>query len=138
MARRSFTRWKNLQKLDLNLVPRGPGAYQMATNRPLARAVGVDPLGIIDIGESTNLRKRLKDFMRCAAQRGQEGHMAGWRYSFFRLERYLPLASLRVRWKATQTKAAAYRAECKMLSQYLHRHCELPPLNYKFNWDTFD
>jgi len=138
MARHSLTRWRNLQDLDLTLVPGSPGAYQVATNRPLARTVGVDPLGIIDIGESTNLRKRLKNFMRCAAQRGQEGHMAAWRYNHFHLERHLPLASLRVRWVVTKDKPAAYRAECKMLNRYLHRHCELPPLNYKFNWDMFD
>ena len=64
--------------------------------------------------------------------------MAGWRFAFFRFERQFPLLSLRVRWLSAETKAMAYRAEGSVLLTYLRRHCELPPLNYKFNWDVFE
>jgi hypothetical protein len=64
--------------------------------------------------------------------------MAGWRFAFFRFERQFPHTGLRVRWRAAATKQEAYAAEGQVLLGYLRRHCELPPLNYKFNWQTFE
>jgi hypothetical protein len=64
--------------------------------------------------------------------------MAGWRYAFFHFDQRFPLASLRVRRVAKGTKAEAYRAEGRLLLAYIRRHAELPPLNYKFNWDAFE
>jgi hypothetical protein len=127
-----------LENLDLKTVGTGPGAYVIAADRPINRAIGVDDEGFLDVGESGSLRKRLRDFKRCSRSRGEEGHMAGWRYAFFRFERQFPLLSLRVRWFNSETKAAAYSAEGRILLSYLQRHCELPPLNYKFNWDVFE
>jgi hypothetical protein len=46
--------------------------------------------------------------------------------------------SLLVRWRKTPTKPAAYKAEAKLLTAYLLAHHELPPLNYKFNWDRWN
>ena len=57
---------------------------------------------------------------------------------FFRFERQFPHAELRVKWRATETKQEAYAAEGQVLLGYVRRHCELPPLNYKFNWQMFE
>jgi hypothetical protein len=119
-------------------VPNVPGAYVIAASQPINRAVGTDPEGYLDVGESDNLNKRLYTFHRCAGERGITGHMAGWRFAFFRFERKFPHTKLRVRWRATATKEEAYAAEGQVLLGYLRRHCELPPLNYKFNWDMFE
>src|SRR5688572_16952707 len=129
--------WKNLSRLDLEAVSSGPGAYVIAADRPVGRAVGVDPHGFLDIGESGSLRQRFRDFLRCSGTKRQYGHMAGWRYCFFCFERHFPRDTLKVRWVETPTKAAAYASEGRLLLTYLRNHCELPPLNYKFNWDTF-
>lgn len=110
----------------------------IATDRPVNRAIDTDEEGFLDIGKSDSLRSRLKSFVRCAANRGKEGHMAGWRYAFFHFDQRFPLASLRVRWTAKQTKSEAYRAEGRLLLAYIRRHAELLPLNYKFNWDAFE
>jgi hypothetical protein len=64
--------------------------------------------------------------------------MAGWRFAFFWFEQQFPLSTLRVRWRATANKQEAYAAEGQVLLNYLRRHCELPPLNYKFNWHMFE
>jgi len=106
----------------------------ISAGRELSRAVGVDSDGILDIGESASLRQRLKDFVRCASKRGQEGHMAGWRYAYFHLEQHFPLSCLLVRWIETKTKEEAQRMEGRVLLKYLQRHAELPPLNYSFSW----
>lgn len=132
-----WTDWTPLESLDLKTVSSGPGAYIIAANRPLQRAVSVDPYGFLTIGESGSLRRRFKDFIRCASTRHQEGHMAGWRYAFFRFHRHYPLATLGVRWIEADDKGEAYRAEGRVMFDYLKRHAELPPLNYKFNWTMF-
>ena len=64
--------------------------------------------------------------------------MAGWRFAFFYFERRFPIESLRVRWFSAGTKKEAHRAESQLLLTYLVNHCELPPLNYKFNWRLFE
>jgi hypothetical protein len=133
-----WSSWFSLDALDLKSITSGPGAYVIAADRPITRAIGVDAEGFLDVGESGLLRKRLRDFKKCAGQRGSQGHMAGWRYAFFRFERQFPLHSLRIRWVGADSKAAAYRAEGRILLAYIQRHCELPPLNYKFNWDVFE
>ena len=130
--------WVPLIGLDFTTVPWSPGAYVIATSSPVNRAIDTDEEGFLDVGESDSLRSRLQSFVRCASNRGKEGHMAGWRYAFFHFDQRFPLTSLRVRWAAKETKAEAYRAEGHPLLAYLRRHAELPPLNYKFNWDAFE
>jgi hypothetical protein len=102
------------------------------------RAIGTDTEGFLDVGESRSLQDRLWGFLRCVTRRGEEWHRAGWRFAFFRFERHFPVSSLRVRWLATETKAEAYNVEGRLLLAYLVRHCELPPLNYKFNWKPIE
>ena len=62
----SWTDWTNLSSLDMKTVPAGPGAYILATDRPINRAVETNPLGILDTGESKGLRQRPNNFKRCA------------------------------------------------------------------------
>jgi hypothetical protein len=133
-----WTEWTPLIGLDLGTVPQGPGAYVIASNRPINRAVGVDPDGFLDVGESGRLSDRLWGFRQCVTVRGTEWHRAGWRFAFFRFERHFPVDTLRLRWVAADSKADAYRAEGRVLLAYLMRHGELPPLNYKFNWQAFE
>ena len=135
---RDWTGWTPLVGLDFSVVTRTAGAYVIATDRPVNRAIDTDEEGFLDIGESEMLRSRLQSFVRCASTRGKEGHMAGWRYAFFRFDQRFPLRTLRIRWVARASKVEAYRAEGRLLLAYLRRHAELPPLNYKFNWDAFE
>ncbi|CAN5292991.1 hypothetical protein BH11PLA2_BH11PLA2_51340 [soil metagenome] len=133
-----WTDWQQIDGLDWSLVPQSPGAYIISASQPINRAVGTDPDGYLDVGESDSLFNRLKSFHRCSTQRGKTGHMAGWRFGFFNFEEHYPLSELRVRWRATGSKSDAYAAEGQVLLEYIRRHCELPPLNYKFNWQVFE
>lgn len=130
--------WVALETLDLKSVPDTPGAYVIATDKPINRAIGTDENGFLDVGESNGLKKRLSSFKRCAFQRDVTGHMAGWRYAFFNFKKHFSHTSLRVRWFSTKSKEKAYAVERKLMVEYLKAHCELPPLNYKFNWDEFE
>ncbi|QSQ14193.1 hypothetical protein [Myxococcus landrumensis] len=138
----SWTAWVSLSSVSPEDIPALPGAYVISTVAPIARAASSDELGILDIGEAgegaATLRGRLERFRRCATDRGQTGHMAGWRYAFFRFDRHFPLSSLRVRWSVTPSKQTANELEGRLLLTYLLRYGELPPLNYKFNWSAFE
>ncbi len=87
-----WTDWMHFYTLDLKTVPNQAGAYVLSTTRPINRAIKTDPMGILDIGEtgkgSETLRKRVTNLRRCMTQRGSRGHMAGWRFAFFRFERH--------------------------------------------------
>lgn len=118
--------------------PTTPGAYLICADRDINRAVGVDEHGILTIGESENLRRRLSAFVRCAKTPAAAGHMAGWRFNYASFEKVFPLESLWVSWYPTANKALAYAKEGEMLGLYLAEHYELPPLNYKFNWSELE
>lgn len=132
-----WTGWENLLEVDLKRVTTGPGAYVIATDRLLRRAVGEDELGILDIGETGALRNRFRKFLLCSGTQRERGHMAGWRYCFFCLDRHFKRSRLRVRWIDADAKVAAHAIEGQVLLTYLRNHSELPPLNYKFNWSSF-
>lgn len=138
---RGWSDWHNLglqQGFSFVAAPKKPGTYVIATDRPLHRAVGKDEDGILTIGESASLHRRMQVFAKCALTHSTPGHISGWRFSFFRFDRTFPFSSLRVRWKTTATKKAAYELEGRMLLRYLQEHLELPPLNYSFNWSPFE
>ena len=118
--------------------PSLPGVYIICTCKSIQRAVGTDEYGVLTIGESDNLRRRLRAFMRCASNSGKAGHMAGWRFNYFSFEKVFPLETLWISWFPTTNKAAAYAKEGEMLALYLAEHFELPPLNYKFNWPKLE
>jgi hypothetical protein len=136
-----WTEWTSLNELDIHTVPIQPGTYVLSTTRAINRAIGVDQMGILDIGESgrgyATLRSRVTAMRRCLSQRGCTGHMAAWRFAFFRFERHFPHDTLRIRWIPTDSKQTAEQYEGRMMLAYLLRHSELPPLNYKFNWKPF-
>jgi len=129
--------WQSLQALALDrlaMVPRCEGVYQISAGRPLNRVVGADKVGILEIGETDNLRRRLRDFVLCATGVREKGHSAGCRYAHFGFARHFPFRSLRVRWEEKGSKPEAHRAEHDMMEAYTISHCELPPLNNSFNW----
>lgn len=96
----------------------------------IPRLLGVDRLGILDIGESGNLRVRIAALAKCARADGVTGHMAGWRYRYLGLYRKLG-GELVVSWKYGP---ASYGLEAETMAVYLNAFGELPPLNYKANW----
>ncbi|MDQ0653492.1 hypothetical protein [Pseudomonas cedrina] len=129
--------WLKLTEHYLD-APAVPGAYLICADRAIHRAVGVDDNGVLTIGESDNLRRRLAAFVRCAKNPGAAGHMAGWRFNYAAFEKVFPLETLWVSWHPTIDKATAYAKEGEMLALYLAEHYELPPLNYKFNWPKLE
>ena len=128
--------WTSFSKLEKTPIPGKPGVYMVATKKPFHRVIGTDPSGILHMGESASLKERIWSFWRCASQRGRAGHMAGWRFAEYRMDNQFPLNTLYFRWWVAKSKQEAYKLEGEELANYFKKHCELPPLNYKFNWST--
>jgi len=142
----TWTNWRSLSEVSVAAAPAAAGAYVLGipatrgSNRArIGRLLADDLNGVLDIGESGHLRKRLQDLHRCISTPGQVGHMAGWRLGSFGLLEKLrvSVSDLRVSWRSTQSKEDAYRVEGEMLRWYFDIFGELPPLNYKFNWTTW-
>jgi len=131
-----------LTKANAETAPRKPGTYIARVITPdgrprvIQRCVSQDPDGILDIGESGNLRRRLKTFVRCISDptAHQGGHMAGWRYSYLGMRAHFPVDRMEFTFRVVGSKAKASGLEGKLLRAYVAAHFELPPLNYKFNW----
>ena len=131
--------WNNGFRLEdaVARIPSGTsGAYLLGLmderrkSIPITRLCGEDPHGVLDIGESDDLKDRLGKLSTCLTKEGARGHMAGWRYTFLRLKELLP-GDLYVCWCSAED---SYELEGKMLWAYTSAFRELPPLNYKFNW----
>jgi hypothetical protein len=132
--------WQPLVEDVLKHVPDAAGAYVVrviaSNGKPqlIRRCVGGDSNGILDVGESEDLRSRLRTLLRCMSDPKQRGHTAGWRYAYLGMNALFPLTRLQFAFKQTNSKVDAYALEGSILEAYVNRHFELPPLNYKFNW----
>lgn len=129
-----WTEWAPFTAIGWKSIPTGPGTYMIGAHRALHRAVGVDEQGILDIGQSKSLRRRLRTFRRCASTDDAAGHMAGWRFQEYRMARHFPLDKLHVCWRSFETVAEAIVEEARLLEEYVRQHMESPPLNYAASW----
>ena len=111
-----------------------PGVYRVrifntdGKPSPIRRALGVDTDGILDIGESNNLRKRLREFWGCA--RGKYyPHSAGIEYRKWKLDQHWPLEQLHFDFIHVREKADAEKLELRMIDNYRKQFYDRPPLN---------
>lgn len=132
--------WNELTDLQIKNIPSKPGAYKIrickSKCKPIKinRFIGVDKDGIIDIGQSKDLRNRLRTFKKCVETHDYGGHMAGWRFNYLKLSQKLKFPILEFTYKKCNSKKQAYEQEHKWMKEYVHEHKELPPLNYSYNW----
>lgn len=137
-----WSAWLPLTREALAEVPESDGGYQLrATDerglpQTIRRCYGDDAEGLLGIGESGDLRRRLRSLLACMSEERKSGHSAGWRYAYLEMGRVFPLARVQVRYQQTRSRREAYELEGQLLSAYVSRHYELPPLNYKFNWSA--
>jgi len=127
-----WSKWNSLAKMHgsgFSMISEGAGAYAIATTKlKIPRVVGIDRHGLLYVGESSDMRLRIRAFYD-SIERGHQTHVAGWQYNLVELERCAPVESLRVRWLPTKTRQEALEAQTKLLHDYVVNHCELPPLN---------
>ena len=131
MTEKAFSRWMPLKQKAFEKIPKEPGAYLVrCRNHPTNRLLGLDQEGVLDIGESGNLRRRIKLFQACIE--GQKRlHCAGRRFHRLGLARHFPIKELEFKWCITEDKESAMDLEGELLKDYENTFGELPPLNSK-------
>ena len=150
----NWSKWQNISSIK-NLageLSKVSGVYKIRLSDsagrpiPVGRLLGIDKKGLLAIGESVNLGRRIKEFHN-AYTAGKFGrHSVGDRlflvlmcqYSRFKTN-YRNNSWLQFKVMKLSSKADAQAEEERLLKNYFKAHGELPPLNGnmpdKNNWD---
>jgi len=113
--------------------PNSPGAYRLRALAPagspmhLRRLAGVDNDGILHIGETTNLQRRIRNVLQAA--RSGSGGRAGWEFYEFDFNRLIPLTRLVCEYVQTTSKTEAIAFERRLHVEYRRRYLDRPPLD---------
>ena len=111
-----------------------PGVYRIrafagdGNPLPIPRANGVDPAGILHIGKSTDLGRRLR-FFRQAAEGKKASHHAGREYANWHFEKLVPLEQLRFDYLLTDDETEALDLERRLHEAYRFAYLDRPPLD---------
>ena len=150
----NWSKWQDISSIK-NLareLSKVPGVYKIRLSDsagrpiPVGRLLGIDKKGLLAIGESVNLGRRIKEFHN-AYTAGKFGrHSVGDRlflvlmcqYSRFKTN-YRNNSWLQFKVMKLSSKADAQAEEERLLKNYFKAHGELPPLNGnmpdKNTWD---
>jgi hypothetical protein len=137
-----------LSRADTGRIPQSPGVYWwVATDeahsycRAVPRAIGVDPVGLLYIGISSNLRDRIGRYARAVARCSgrMEGPTCGdldaqpanWCYLAYGAVRVYPHVA--IVWQEFQDKSLAEEAETNLIYAYRSLYAEMPPFNKGMN-----
>ena len=104
---------------------------------PLRRLNGTDAAGILCIGKSKDVRRRIREFVADIRTPGLDTayHSAGWNFrAYFRdnpRRGIIRLAeeNLEATWKTTARDRHADHLETKLLQAYVKKYQDKPPLN---------
>jgi hypothetical protein len=124
-----WSKWINLTKENLKKVPEESGIYKISYPKKINRLKGSDKDGILMIGMSSNLRKRINEFFLDIKKKGEPKsfyHSEGYRFWVLKLEEYFPIEKLRFKFMVTKNNKKTEEDE---LVKYQDRYLELPPLN---------
>ena len=150
----NWNKWQDISSVK-NLageLSKVPGVYKIRLSDsagrpiPIGRLLGIDKKGVLAIGESANLARRIKEFYKAYTAEKFGHHSVGDRlflvmmcqYSRFKTN-YQNNSGLQLRVMKLSSKADAQAKEERLLKNYFKAHGELPPLNNnmpdKNNWD---
>jgi len=98
--------------------------------RMIGRAGGDDHEGLLDIGETSNLRNRFQEILETIKpSTTRSEHSAIWRYVAFGCDRKFPSANLQFQYGESDTWTDAKREEFQLVMWYIERFLEPSPLN---------
>jgi hypothetical protein len=124
--------WK-LSPIEVETGCDKPGIYRVrlfSNGKPveIGRLGGTDRMGILAIGNSDNIEKRRKLFVR--AKKGNHGHSAGiqWYLVTYHSKRF-EKCTLMFQFTELVDKKEAEEEEEKEIWEYFKNYLEVPPLN---------
>lgn len=92
------------------------------------RLGGVDPLGILHIGKSKNIKSRI-NFFRQSSEGKHNSHHAGYEFYVWDFKKIIPLNKLRFDYKEIPTEQEALRLERLLHKEYRAKFFDRPPLD---------
>lgn len=128
-----WSNWQFFKKTEWEDVPEKPGVYKIRCldniGKPvkIKRLVRIDKGGVLSIGESGNLRQRLKQFWK--SSREDTRHAAAWHYFAFRYDEKFPKESMQFCYTPSSSKNEAIRIEFILFLEYRKQFMDGPPLN---------
>ena len=148
----AWSDWFDIDTIDnLAVLGKWPGVYQIrlaegACATPINRLLDIDVLGLLGIGETVDLARRLKEFYKAVNEQRIMKHSAGDRLLFIYIfcfsswEAKYKNSKLQFNYMKLSNKNKAQSEESKLLKEYFIKYGELPPLNNympdKSNWPT--
>jgi predicted GIY-YIG superfamily endonuclease len=132
-ARVSWCKLEDLARRRFVDVPKSPGVYFVRWSRggkPVAiyRLGGRDEGGILYVGSSEDLRRRVGQFWR-AITRGAGQHTVFSTLAFCELSDLVKSSELEASWKALMSPEDAESQEWAAMYLYCRKYKEPPPLN---------
>jgi len=133
MAQEKWSQWFPLRNPNFKEIQeKAAGVYEIkwavdGKPQPINRTNGIDESGLLYIGQSSNLQRRIKGLWQHITG-GKSRHTAGRTYTTYHYERKFPPEQLEVRW-ALLSKEQCPKVESKLLDEYVNNFLDKPPLN---------
>jgi excinuclease UvrABC nuclease subunit len=111
-----------------------PGVYRIRVFKPegepspISRLAGLDSEGVLHIGKSNSLGRRIRQF-RQAAEGLKASQHAGREFVKWKFERMIPRERLRFDYFETEDEREALRLEKSLHDDYRLRFLDRPPLD---------
>ncbi len=125
-----WTKWQKFEVENLKGNPKEPGIYRIRIRGiKICRFLGEDKNGILAIGKSNNIFRRLKQFFRSTS--GKKGHSEGKTLHLILKSGKLKLdtKNLEYSYCLTETDEQAFKCEELEIKKYFKKFGEVPPLN---------
>jgi len=140
MTDNDWTEWASIEKLDFTRITTTSGVYEIGASingqpQPINRANGVDKNGLLYIGKTGNLRKRINDFWIHLLTEGNQ-HTAAETYLIYGFYTKFQRENLQVRWLALPN-GMEEEYEKKLIDEYLESFLDSPPLNIRIHRPKF-
>jgi hypothetical protein len=140
----NWSKWRDISSINnfTKELSKVPGVYKIrlsdsaGRSHPIGRLLGIDKKGVLAIGESANLARRIKEFYKAYIGDKFMRHSVGDRlflvwvcqYSHFKTT-YQNNSKVQFIVMKLNNKTEAETEEERLLKEYFKTYGELPPLN---------
>jgi len=138
------TKWYNFETLaekEFEGVPKLPGIYLLRWSKngtpiPIGRLKDIDNKGLLYIGSSLNLKRRIRDLWKGVSEY-KPGHTIRKTITFCKVFETIKTDEYEISWEALKTGEEAKGQEWAAFKLYSEKHKEPPPLNLSIRREAY-
>ena len=132
---------KDLTDEEIKKIPKTPGIYFVRWSKnscpvPISRITGIDRKGILYIGRSKNIRRRIKKLYN-AVIKNKRGHTIFKTIVFCGISKVIKLDEYEIIWEELKTDKESEAQEWAAIKTYCDKYNEPPPLNLTISRELF-